>query len=500
PFFFSGKQISGLKRGDAERLAEVKDCIPDTDMACFSFLYDVIRCDFHSGKDCSRLVFDRMVSFLDGVNGGLSEKDARFTGLQMLNWTFALYYYMDSPLLTEELFERIMRSFYARVRCVYRGVWLPCLFSRNVSPVVEALFLYVVGLLFPFLPDSARWMRVGKRRFEREIAGLIEEDGTCPYFSMPGLRMVAQLLTWGIRLGELNHRPLAPVVYERARQCLRFWDVCVDPVSGWMPNMGLDDEVTFLNLTGEDARDFRPTLDDLRVVLSGKAFRMQESFFWYGLPVPEIVPRRTEGAYAFENGGYYVVQEKSVKTFMTCRKSPASSAPADLLQLDIWADGVNVLMDMGTCDCEGNTLAPERRCKRRYIPCFLRLFRQKQGAAEITGTSDEWVLEGAVRTFCELKQKIMHRRKVIKKMGENCWEVHDRVRNVPRKEKLVHWHLNPLAKDRVTIVCEDCNGWPLSPLVEERPYISGFGMKDVLIRMTFSTFTSGFNTKIVIQE
>ena len=66
--------------------------------ARFSFLYDVIRYDYHFEEDQSQFVFEQIEDFIDKnpINQGPNYKCSQEISLRILNWTFALYYYKDS--------------------------------------------------------------------------------------------------------------------------------------------------------------------------------------------------------------------------------------------------------------------------------------------------------------------------------------------------------------------------------------------------------------------
>ena len=71
----------------------------------FLFLYDVIRYDYHFEDDQSAYVFKEIEDFItkNPINQGPNYKCSQEISLRVLNWTFALYYYKDSPNLTRSI-------------------------------------------------------------------------------------------------------------------------------------------------------------------------------------------------------------------------------------------------------------------------------------------------------------------------------------------------------------------------------------------------------------
>ena len=67
-----------------------------------------------------------------------------------------------------------------------------------------------------FFPKLSNGKTVGKKWFEQEVAYQVYPDGTYLQFSMNYHRVVIQLLTWGLRLSQLNNETLDTVVKDRA--------------------------------------------------------------------------------------------------------------------------------------------------------------------------------------------------------------------------------------------------------------------------------------------
>jgi hypothetical protein len=80
----------------------------------FSYLYTIIRYDFHFGSDQSAFVLHEILDWINKnpLNFGPNYMSSQEIALRLLNWTFALYYYKNSPQLTEETFQKILHSIY----------------------------------------------------------------------------------------------------------------------------------------------------------------------------------------------------------------------------------------------------------------------------------------------------------------------------------------------------------------------------------------------------
>jgi len=482
--------------------------------ARFSFLYDVIRYDYHFEDDQSAYVFNQIEDFIvkNPINLGPNYKCSQEISLRVLNWTFALYYYKDSPNLTEALFQTIMYSIYWQIHHVYNNINFSRVSVRNNHAITETLMLYLSGNLYPFFPDVSNWSRKGKLWFEQEIKYQIYTDGTFLQFSMNYHRVVVQLMTWGIRLAELNNDKFSPHVYNRARKSLIFLDTCMDSNSGMLPNYGSNDGALFFKLTDDDYRVFQSQLDDLRSVLSNSSTKTHESMFWYGMDAASNEVITISPLSEFSLGGYYIIQENQTKTFIRCGSYSDRPFQADNLHLDIWVDGINYLRDNGSfkyntkseylnyfTGTEGhNTVGVDRENQMKKGNRFIWYYWIKESKASLEKIENNYQFKGYIRAFRHLRKNIKHHRIVKKYISENVWEVTDTVTNTESLCLYQYWHLNPDVIDRVEILTLDENGTLLDPLIEEKWYSGYYGIKEKSIRMTYRTFGSRFVTKIKI--
>ena len=318
----------------------------------FSFLYNIIRYDYHFEQDCSEIVFKEILSWIDHnpINCGPNYRCSQEMTLRILNWTFALNYYKNSPKLTDDAFQKIMSSVYWQIRHVYSNINFSRIAVRNNHAITETMGLFLFGILFPFFPESGKWKREGKKWFEEEVAYQVYPDGTFLQFSMNYHRVVIQLLTWGIRLSELNNEDLNKIVKERAQLSLHFLFNCMSSVNGYMPNYGANDGALFFPLNDKESRDYRPQLHALSAVFHrGIIEENNEDQYWYGInKIDQTRVVQCNGMQSFKVGGYYLLREKDAFTFLRCGNHKDRPSQADNLHLDLWVKGENILYDGGS--------------------------------------------------------------------------------------------------------------------------------------------------------
>ena len=567
PFFFHGKDISNLPREEKEILAktfqeiqngvftffsktkislgkeydwitnpltgfqydihkhwsEIQDLSNEAgdikyiwEKARFSFLHDIIRYDYHFEDDQSAYVFNEIEGFItkNPINQGPNYKCSQEISLRVLNWTFALNYYKDSPNLSEALFQKIMHSIYWQIHHVYHNINFSRISVRNNHAITETLMLYLSDKLFPFFPNVKSWSKNGKYWFEQEIKYQIYTDGTFLQFSMNYHRVAVQLLTWGIQLAKLNGDTFDKVVYERARKSLDFLDACSDPMTGELPNYGSNDGALFFKLTNDDYRVYRSQLDDLRAVLNGYIYFGSKSSLWYGTQPKQKKQAALPEISEFTKGGYFIIQEGNTKTFIRCGAYKDRPYQSDNLHIDIWIDGKNVLRDNGSYQyntskelinyfngSEGhNTISIDGKDQMQKGDRFIWNYWVKNAKANLTESQKKFVFKGEINGFKHLGSNILHQRIVTKSKGLNEWIVKDIISGVESKNSFQYWHFSNEMIDKLSITSLDRNNKKLEPIFEEKWYSSYYGVKEKSTRLSFQSNTNMFTTKITYKK
>ena len=496
--------------------AEAGDIKYVWEKARFCFLYDVIRYDYHFQEDQSQFVFQQIEDFIDKnpINQGPNYKCSQEISLRVLNWTFALYYYKDSPNLTEALFQKIMHSIYWQIHHVYHNIHFSRISVRNNHAITETLMLYLSDKLFPFLPNVKKWSEKGKAWFEQEIEYQIYSDGTFLQFSMNYHRVVVQLLTWGIQLSKLNNDLFKSNVYERAEKSLIFLKTCMDLKSGQLPNYGSNDGALFFKLNNDDYRDYRSQLDDLTAVLNGYTEHNTKSPYWYGIQPVNNSPKIFSGSREFKESGYYIIQEGNTKTFIRCGAYKDRPYQSDNLHLDIWIDGENVLRDNGSYKyntnkelinyfngCEGhNTISIDGKDQMQKGDRFIWNYWVKDAKATLSESHNSFVFKGKIKGYKHLDSDISHQRIVTKSKGLNEWLVNDIISGVQNKTSFQYWHFSDEIFDKLSITSLDQNNKNLEPKIEEKWYSSYYGTKEKSTRLSFQSNTNMFTTKITYKK
>lgn len=431
----------------------------------FSYLLTLIRYDYHFDQDLSEFIFSEIDSWIiaNPINQGPNWRCSQEISLRIFNWCFALYYYQNSAALTEERWQKIQNVMYASLHHVYHHIDFSRIAVRNNHAITETLFLSLSNILFPFIPEAKKWSEKGLKWFEEEINYQIYNDGTFLQFSMNYHRVVIQLLSFGISLTQKNDFKFSDVVYDKAYKSLNFLYQCMQDENGKLPNYGSNDGALFFHLTDTDYRDYRPQLNTLHYILTGKSIfenkEIEEDLFWNGkvFAQKDFKPiTKQKETLSFEDGGYYLCRNNDFFTFIRCGDHKDRPAQADNLHLDIWYKGNNILRDSGTykynTDAEKlkyfmgslshNVVMVNGESQMLKGGRFIWYFWSQKLNAGWTETDTEYLFTGRIKAFEFLNKNAFQNRTIRMSKISPVWIVEDNLQNLDDFSMKQIWHPN----------------------------------------------------------
>lgn len=323
----------------------------------FSYIYTILRYDYHFGKDSSKWVFNEICYWIDKnpLNFGPNYKCSQEISIRILNWLFVLNFYKNSIFLTDDIFNKIINSIYGQIRHIENNINFSRICVRNNHAITETLTLYLTSLLLPDLPGAVKRKIKGKKYFEKEILYQIADDGTFIQESMNYHRVVIQLLTWAIAISSKNGDKFSDEIYKKAYKSLNFLYQCQNITDGRLSNYGANDGALFFPLNNNNYRDYRPQLDALHFLLTGKSLYSDdlEDRFYYSSSLNSsflFKPLNLEyGSITFENSGYYLYRANDLLLFFRCGSyNGLGGGTNDQMHLDLWYKGNNILCDAGS--------------------------------------------------------------------------------------------------------------------------------------------------------
>lgn len=433
----------------------------------FTFVYEIIRHDYHNKTDHSEWIWAKIDSWIDNnpINYGPNFKCSQEISLRVLNWIYCLNFYAFSGSLTEDRFQKILNAIYWQMKHVYDNIQFSRIAVRNNHAITETLALYIVGSQFPFFKESDKWKTKGKKWFEEEIKYQVYEDGTYLQFSHNYHRVVVQLLNWAFMIADKNNEHFSNIVYERAYASLDFLYHAQDIQTGWLPNYGSNDGALFFPLTECDYRDYRPQLQTLHIFLTGEPLYIdgiwnQDAFFMNArlqAPIKFSPINLRNGWSTYSKGGFYILREDKILTFIRCGGYKDRPAQADNLHIDIWHNGENILYDGGTFQYNTektlvnyfsgskshNTVIIDDYDQMLKGPRFIWYYWSKFESASTSETAESYIFEGKINVFRFLKANITHKRVITKYKNKLSWEITDEIENMPKNSLMNQlWHIS----------------------------------------------------------
>ncbi len=227
--------------------------------------------------------------------------------------------------------------------------------QKNNHAVSEAVGLWTVGTLFPELREAATWRHDGGRILAAEMRRQVYDDGSHVQHSMNYHRVVMDDLLWALALSRRSGQPLPPPVQDGFARAACWLEKMIDPLSGRVPNYGSNDGALVLPLDTCDYLDYRPTVQAARLLLNGQRFfepgPWDEKALWLlgeAALKAETQPPVRPATVALPDGGYYILCGRKSRAMIRCHTYRDRPLQADMLHLDLWYNGVNVLRDAGS--------------------------------------------------------------------------------------------------------------------------------------------------------
>ncbi|MDM1500009.1 alginate lyase family protein [Myroides odoratimimus] len=430
----------------------------------FSYLFTLIRYDYHFDKDLSERVFSDIESWIDAnpINCGPNWRCSQEISLRILNWYYVLQYYKNSTALTENRWNKIQQVIYASLHHVYHHIDFSRIAVRNNHAITETLLLTLSNILFPFIPETEKWSIKGKKWFEKEIAYQVYDDGTFLQFSMNYHRVVVQLLTLGISIYHRYGKKFDRIVYDRAYKSVNFLYQCMQDENGKLPNYGSNDGAWFFPLSNSDYRDYRPQLNALHYTLTGvdldESFDKEESHWFSRIHIDNVRDKisKRDGVMSFDIGGYYLCRQGDTFTFIRCGNHKDRPAQADNLHIDIWNKGNNILRDSGSYKynttkdkldyfmgtLSHNTVMVDNKSQMLKGSRFIWYYWTQKRTAFWEDKEEYFEFKGVVSAYRYLNSGATHYRRIQIYKDVNKWIVNDSISNLNGREKRQIWHVN----------------------------------------------------------
>ncbi len=334
----------------------------------------------------------------------------------------------------------------------------------NNHALSEAVCVWTIGLLFPEFKESGKWRDLGAKVLACETRRQIYNDGSYVQHSLNYHRVMMDDLIWAIRLGEINNAVLPKTVHDRFARAVGWLREMADPDSGRVPNYGSNDGALVLPLSSCDYLDYRPIIQASHYLLRRQRFFepgcWDEKMLWLfgaeSLNAPKTSSAK-QPQFAANDGGYYILRGDKSHAMIRCHSYKNRPSQADMLHLDIWHEGQNVLRDAGSylyyCQepwkmyfrntAAHNTVEIDGLNQMVKGPKFL-WFNWAKGNLISFGSSSDGkagYFEGNHLGYKRLPGKVIHSRSVCR--IEDSFIVSDQITGAGSHRVALNWRLCP---------------------------------------------------------
>lgn len=382
--------------------------------------------------------------------------------LRLIAMTFGAVVTLESPAATDERLLALTRLAWQTGRHISVNINY-ALSMKNNHGVSEAVGLWTVGALFPELREATRWQRDGGRILATEMRRQIYNDGSHVQHSCNYHRVVVDTVLWALSLARRIGQPLPPEVQDHFARATGWLEAMLDPASGRVPNYGSNDGALVLPLDTCDYLDYRPTIQAARLLLDGKRHfepgPWDEKALWLlGEPALRalVQPPVRPATIALPDGGYYILRGRDSWAMIRCHTYRERPFHADMLHLDLWHGGVNVLRDGGShlyyspapwgtyflSTAGHNTIEIDGESQMVKGPRFLWFCWTRSRVLQLDISKD-----GQDRIECEhygyrrLPGRVVHRR-TVHRQGD-AWTITDDLLGAGEHEVALRWRLCP---------------------------------------------------------
>lgn len=330
----------------------------------------------------------------------------------------------------------------------------------NNHLLAEALGLFVVGHLIPSAPSASRWRALGLAILDEQADRQFYGDGAYIQQSHNYHRVALHDLLWACVFADTFAVP-RPASWGRAMErSLDFLLAHQNPVDGALPNYGNNDGALAMILSTCDVTDFRATLQAVSVATRQERVYEpgpwdEESAWLFGpdvLDLPLRAPSRR--SISFPDTGYHVLRGKTGgdAAAFRCGTVRDRFGQIDMLHLDVWWRGLNVLGDAGSYSYNGpaiwhnyftrtgchNTVTVDGRDQMIHYRRFKSLYWTKAKLLHFSDSSRFATCAGEHYGYQRHPGNCIHRRSVLF-VKDDLWVVVDRVTGTGTHDVRLHW-------------------------------------------------------------
>jgi hypothetical protein len=325
----------------------------------------------------------------------------------------------------------------------------------------EAVGLMLAGWLLPACHKKPHWARTGKEILDEESERQVYKDGAYIQQSHNYHRVAMQDYLWACRIVAAAGEAVPEAWRSAMERSLEFLLAHQNPADGRLPNYGFNDGALPCLLSTCDFADFRPILQALSVSCRGERLYErgpwdEEAVWFLGRAAVDDAPVRppSRRSVAFRATGYYVLRGRDPSSFSTfrCGSIRDRFSQIDMLHVDVWYRGHNVLVDPGSYVYNGsetwhshfmttashNTVQVDGLDQMLHYRQFKCLYWTEAMPLDFENRENYTLCAGEHYGFRRHPGACVHRRSILF-AKDDLWIVVDRVSGVGQHKTRLHW-------------------------------------------------------------
>jgi asparagine synthase (glutamine-hydrolysing) len=281
--------------------------------------------------------------------------------IRLIAWLFASQALLVEQQASARLVEAIGRSLAEMATHVEHHLAYAERSVFNNHLLLEGLGLLIAGQLLQEIPDAQRWFKMGVGILDEQADKQVYKDGAYIQQSHNYHRAALQGFLVALMFAR-NSKQSAPESWNGAvDRSLTFLLAHQNPSDGRLPNYGFNDGALPLILSTCDFSDFRPVLQAASLAVRGERVYepgpWDEEAAWLLGPATLKSPLRPSSheSVSFARTGYHVIRGVDASNFATFRCGSINDrfSQIDMLNVDLWWRGQNVVVDGGSYSYNG---------------------------------------------------------------------------------------------------------------------------------------------------
>ncbi len=431
----------------------------------FSWAYDLLRAyRLTSDESYPKAFWELFEHWLENnqPNHGVNWVSGQECAIRVMAWCFALFGFINSPETTQDRIERMLVAIALHCERIEKFISHAIRQKTNHS-ITEAAGLYTIGILFPFFKNAVRWKNLGKKILEQEASRQIYDDGAYVQQSMNYHRVMLQAYLWCLRLAQMNEDSFSAQLKSRFIKATEFLYQMQDNSTGRVSNYGPNDGALILPLNSCDYLDYRPVIQACWYLYHQEklydAGPWDEDLLWLFGPESLDAPRANAQRVSseFREGGYYTLRSNDSWAMIRCHTYRDRVGHVDMLHLDLWADGINLLRDCGSYKYYApdepeleeyfksiwahNTVVVDDASPLRQISRFIWFPWPKTKVLKFEENANRIEWEGGSYAYNRPPWNIVHSRHIVTDKDGQKWKITDKLAGQGQHKAELRWHL-----------------------------------------------------------